>query len=184
MITVENLTKLYGPSTQPVLFAPHLAEACAAYSINTPKRVAAFLAQVGHESGRLQYVCELWGPTPAQVKYEGRKDLGNNQSGDGKRFMGRGLIQVTGRNNYNQMRELLLLAIEDVPDFISYPHLLEQPDYAAWSAAAFWDSRNLNPLADAQEFDNITRRVNGGQNGRDDRRKLWLKAKGIFGDLS
>ncbi len=68
--------------------------------INTPARAAAFLAQVGHESGQLRYLREIWGPTPAQVRYEGRADLGNAQPGDGKRFMGRGLIQITGRKNY------------------------------------------------------------------------------------
>ena len=64
------------------------------------KRVAAFIAQIGHESGQLVYAREIWGPTPAQAKYEGRKDLGNTVPGDGFKYRGRGLIQITGRANY------------------------------------------------------------------------------------
>ena len=89
------------------LFAGHLAEACAAYHITTPERLAAFLAQIGHESASLRYVAEVWGPTTTQQRYEGRKDLGNTQSGDGSRYRGRGLIQTTGRANYAAVRDRL-----------------------------------------------------------------------------
>src|SRR4051812_35649614 len=77
-----------------------ITNAMAAYDVNTPKRAAMFLAQVSHESGRFQWVRELWGPTPAQTRYEGRADLGNLRPGDGRRYLGRGPIQVTGRSNY------------------------------------------------------------------------------------
>jgi putative chitinase len=76
-------------------WVPSLQAACDRYEINTPLRVAAFLAQVGHDSMGLSCVREIWGPTPAQTHYEGRGDLGNTELGDGKRFMGRGLIQIT-----------------------------------------------------------------------------------------
>lgn len=181
LVSAKQLQDLYGCPNKAAVFAPHLDEACAAYEINTPKRLAAFLAQIGHESGRLQYVRELWGPTPAQAGYEGRKDLGNSRQGDGKLFCGRGLIQLTGRANYSKLRGQLCEKLESVPDFEHSPQVLETPEWAAWSACCFWGSKNLNVLADSDEFDNITRRINGGQNGRDDRRKLWLKAKIIFG---
>lgn len=81
------------------IYADHLADACALNDITTPARLAAFLAQVGHESGSLKHTAELWGPTEAQKTYEGRKSLGNTQIGDGYYYRGRGLIQCTGRSN-------------------------------------------------------------------------------------
>lgn len=140
------------------------------YAINTPKRIAAFLAQVGHESGRLRHVRELWGPTDAQARYEGRADLGNVQPGDGFRFRGRGLIQITGRHNYGQVAAALQL------DCVNRPELLEQPYPAALTAGWYWNRHNLNDLADAGLFDDITRRINGGQNGKADRRALYSRA--------
>ena len=181
LVSPKQLQDLYGSTSKAAVFAPYLSNACEAYEINTPKRLAAFLAQVGHESGCLQYVREIWGPTPAQVGYEGRKDLGNSKPGDGKLFCGRGLIQITGRTNYYALREQLSAKLEVVPCFVSTPAILETPEWGSWSACAFWDSKKLNALADLDEFDNITRRINGGQNGRTDRRNLWAKAKLVFG---
>ena len=80
-------------------FLPIIESASVDFEINTPKRMAAFLAQVGHESGGLHWLTELWGPTPAQSRYEGRADLGNTQKDDGFKYRGRGLIQITGRSN-------------------------------------------------------------------------------------
>lgn len=142
---------------------PHLLDAMADYEINTPPRQAAFLAQIGHESGGLRYVKEIWGPTPAQARYEGRADLGNTQPGDGFKYRGRGLIQVTGRTNYRVCGAALLLPLEEQPE------LLELLQYASRSAAWFWESHGLNALADAGEFERITRRINGGVNGLVDR---------------
>ena len=149
------------------------------YEINTPLRIAAFLAQIGHESGCLKYAREIWGPTPAQVRYEGREDLGNTQPGDGKLFMGRGPIQITGRHNY----ESLTAAMESVPgapDFVATPGALEQPQWGALAAGWFWDSRRLNMLADAGDFLAITKKINGGTNGYPDRLKLHHAAKQAF----
>jgi putative chitinase len=153
------------------VFAPILADVMLFRQINTPARAAAFLAQVGHESGQLRYLREIWGPTPAQTRYEGRADLGNTQPGDGKRFMGRGLIQITGRANYAACGAALGV------DLLAHPELLETPLYAAGSAAWFWLQNNLNRFADRSDFVGLTRAINGGTNGIADRRALWERAK-------
>lgn len=153
------------------VFAPILADVMLFRQINTPTRAAAFLAQVGHESGQLRYLREIWGPTPAQTRYEGRADLGNTQPGDGKRFMGRGLIQITGRANYATCGAALGV------DLLAQPELLEKPQYAAGSAAWFWLQHNLNRFADRGDFVGLTRAINGGTNGIADRRALWERAK-------
>jgi len=117
------------------------------YQIVGTKRVAAFIAQIGHESGQMIYVREIWGPTPAQVKYEGRKDPGSTFPGDGFKYRGRGLIQITGRANYAACGEGLGL------DLINQPELLEQPKSACLSAAWFWATNGLNTLADSGDFE-------------------------------
>ena len=152
------------------VFAPVLNTAMNRYQIVGAKRVAAFIAQIGHESGQLKYVKEIWGPTAAQARYEGRADLGNTQPGDGSKYRGRGLIQITGRANYKACGEALGL------DLIRQPQLLEKPQHACMSAAWFWASRRLNTFADAGQFDTITRRINGGQNGAADRQMLYARA--------
>lgn len=160
-------------------FAGPLSDACAFYGINTPARLAAFLAQIGHESGGLRFVRELWGPTPVQERYEGRHDLGNTQPGDGSRYRGRGLIQTTGRYNYQRVRDRLRESFgdADVPDFEVEPEALEQPRWAALSAADYWDDRGLNALADSGDFLTMTKRINGGTNGLPDRLERWARAK-------
>lgn len=152
------------------VFVSALNTAMNHYQIVGPTRVAAFIAQIGHESGQLKYVKEIWGPTKAQAKYEGRADLGNTVKGDGSKFRGRGLIQITGRANYEACGEALAL------DLINHPELLEKPQHACMSAAWFWASRGLSTLADAGKFDTITNRINGGQNGAADRQALYAKA--------
>lgn len=152
-----------------------LQAACDKYAINTPLRMAAFMAQVGVESGRLLYTREIWGPTQAQLGYEGRKDLGNTQPGDGKRFMGRGLIQITGRHNYTVAAAALGV------DLLNHPELLEQPADAALSAAWFWSTHGLNELADQGQFQTITRRINGGLNAYSERLQLYGAGKRALG---
>lgn len=161
------------PAAHATVYQPYLQYACHAYEINTPKRLAAFLAQIGHESGRLAYVREIWGPTAAQKRYDGRLDLGNIYPDDGKRFMGRGLIQITGRSNYRAARDGLRKLMTEVPDFEVYPADMEKTAFAALTAAWYWDSRRLNDLADAGDFRTITLRINGGLNGYDDRLALY-----------
>ena len=145
------------------------------YDIDDGMRMAAFLAQIGHESAGLHYALEIWGPTVAQHGYEGRADLGNTQPGDGFRYRGRGLIQVTGRANYAKASEALGL------DFVAQPELLEQPEYAARSAAWYWHAHGLNELADVGDFMTITRKINGGTNGYADRLRLYEAGKHALG---
>jgi putative chitinase len=162
------------------LYAPHLAAACEAYQIDTPLRLAHFLAQVGHESGSLVHSREVWGPTPAQERYEGRADLGNTQAGDGRRYMGRGLLQTTGRYNYGALRDRLRQHGIDAPDFVAAPELLEQAKWAVLSACDYWEMRNINALADRDDHEAVTRAVNGGTNGIEDRRRRLERAKAVL----
>jgi putative chitinase len=170
-ITVQQLLQIF-PNAGPVagVFVPVLNTAMNRYQIIGSKRVAAFIAQIGHESGQLKYVKEIWGPTAVQAKYEGRKDLGNTVAGDGFKYRGRGLIQITGRANYMACGEGLGL------DLIKQPELLEKPQHACMSAAWFWATKGLSTLADAGQFDKITQRINGGQNGAADRQALYARA--------
>jgi putative chitinase len=174
-ITVQQLLQILpNARSQAGVFVPVLNTAMVRYQIVGPKRIAAFIAQIGHESGQLLYVREIWGPTAAQAKYEGRVDLGNTVAGDGSRYRGRGLIQITGRANYAACGEALGI------DLITRPELLEQPQYACLSAAWFWATKGLNTFADAGDFDKITRRINGGLNGLADRLNLWAKAQEVL----
>lgn len=159
-------------------FAGPLSAACAFYGIDTAQRLAPFLAQIGHESGALRYTRELWGPTAAQARYEGRADLGNTRPGDGERFKGHGLIQTTGRFNHARVRDRLRERFPHlaVPDFEADPEALTDPQWASLSAADYWDDRGLNALADAGDFERITRKINGGLNGYADRKARWARA--------
>ena len=170
-ITQQQLLQIL-PNAGPVagVFVPALNTAMNHYQIVDLKRVAAFISQIGHESGQLRFVKEIWGPTAAQAKYEGRKDLGNTVAGDGSKYRGRGLIQITGRANYMACGEALGL------DLINHPELLEKPQHACMSAAWFWAIKGLNTLADAGEITKISKRINGGSNGLQDRLALYKKA--------
>lgn len=167
-ITTQQLLQILPNAGQSAgVFVSVLNSAMNRYQIVGPKRVAAFIAQIGHESGQLKYVKEIWGPTKVQARYEGRADLGNTQPGDGSKFRGRGLIQITGRANYKACGEALAL------DLVNHPELLEKPQHACMSAAWFWASRGLNTLADAGEITKISKRINGGLNGLADRQALY-----------
>lgn len=174
-ITQQQLLQILpNARSQAGVFVFALNSAMQHYQIISPKRAAAFIAQIGHESGQLRYVREIWGPTTAQRGYEGREDLGNTVPGDGRKYYGRGLIQITGRANYAKCGEALGL------DLISLPELLELPQHAAMSAAWFWKQKGLNDLADRDQFNTITRRINGGLNGLADRLALWEKALAVL----
>ena len=181
-MTPEVLALSWGCSSSVVQrWAGPLSAACERFSINTPERLAMFLSQTGHESGGGRYVAELWGPTDAQTRYEGRADLGNTLPGDGFRFRGRGLIQTTGRANYRHVRDRLRKAGFRCPDFEQEPELLEEPQWAALSAADYWGMRRINEAADAGNFELVTRLVNGGTNGLVDRLNRWERAKRVLG---
>ena len=161
-------------------FLPALNMAMSRFEIGQPKRIAAFLAQVGHESGELRYVREL-GSDEYLSKYDTgalAARLGNTPEadGDGQKYRGRGLIQITGRRNYLACSQALF----GDERLLREPTLLEQPQWAAESAAWFWQSNGLNELADKDQFTTITRRINGGLNGLEDRLQLWARAKAAF----
>lgn len=156
------------------IYVPVLNTAMVRFQIVGAKRVAAFIAQIGHESGQFRYVREL-GSDQYLSKYDTgslAKRLGNTPEadGDGQKYRGRGLIQITGLANYMTCGEALAL------DLINYPEQLEKPQHACMSAAWYWASRGLNTLADAGQFDAITRRINGGQNGAVERQTLYARA--------
>lgn len=170
-MTKDQLNKIYPFAGKRIdEFLIPILSAMDEFKINTKQREAAFLAQIGHESGQLLYIKEL----ASGAAYEGRSDLGNTMPGDGVRFKGRGLIQITGRTNYvAAMMELDL-------DCVEHPELLEEPVNAARSAGWFWFTHGLNELADADDFIKITRKINGGTNGLEDRQQLYAKALEIL----
>lgn len=131
--------------------------------ITTPLRGAHWLAQVCHESGSLKYSVEIWGPTPAQSRYEGNKGLGNTSPGDGYRYRGRGLLQTTGRANYARARDSARkVGIPSVPDFVSSPDALALPEWAAVSAALWWRDNGANKWADLDDVIAVSGLVNRG----------------------
>jgi predicted chitinase len=168
-LTAAQLSQIYttAPLSRINKYLEPLQEAMQEFEINTPLREAAFLAQLGHESGELRYMEEI----ASGAAYEGRKDLGNTELGDGKRFKGRGPIQITGRANYKKYGEMLGL------DLIADPEMAADPNVTFRLAGAFWKDKKLNPLADKQEFKAITKRINGGYNGLVDREKYYARAK-------
>jgi putative chitinase len=192
-MTIEQIKAATGASTPTAQkFIPYLLETFDKYEINTPKRQLCFLSQIGHESGGLFYTEEL----ASGVAYENRADLGNTQAGDGVKYKGRGLIQITGRANY----KALSTAFNE--DFINNPTLLgaknstictpEQLKYATLSAGWFWTSRKLNDCADttlletivetdtANPYRTITKRINGGYTHYKDRILNFNKGLPLF----
>ncbi len=158
------------PAAQLALLLPHLNRTLREYQIHTPLRIAHFLAQVAHESDGFRATEEY----ASGAAYEGRLDLGNTQPGDGRRFKGRGLIQVTGRANYLEAGRALGV------DLLANPARLAEADLATRSAGWFWDSRHLNVHADRDDIYTITRRINGGYNGLADRQSYLARAKQVL----
>jgi len=179
-----------------------LNEAFQKYDISTPVRQAFFVGQCAHESNnftrleeglnysasRLMAVWPSRFPTLdaaapyannpeklANKVYGGRADLGNKEDGDGFKFHGRGCIQLTGRDLYERCGEAI------GADLINQPQLLVEPHYAALSAAWFWNKKGLNALADSKDYDTMTKRINGGLTGLDDRKAKIAKAISVLG---
>lgn len=172
-MTLELLSKCL-PHAKPEnikLYGPKLVLAMSEYVIDSPRRQAAFLAQIAHESGSLKYTEEI----ASGEAYEGRVDLGNVGEGDGKRFKGRGLMQITGRANY------VMLSKELKYDFVTSPESLSKPGPACFSAAWFWWAHHLNRLADIDAFDKITRAINGGMTHYPERLEAYEIAKKALG---
>ncbi|MFF7107264.1 glycoside hydrolase family 19 protein [Pseudomonas sichuanensis] len=180
-VTLKQLQHILpNAGTQAGVFLPVLNAAMVKWGIVTPLRKRAFLAQVGHESGQLRYVREL-GNDKYLAKYDTGKlaaRLGNTPEadGDGQKYRGRGLIQVTGHDNYKRCGDALGL------DLLARPELLERPEHAADSAGWFWHQAGLNSLADKglSSFEAITRRINGGLNGLAGRLAIYERAEEVL----
>jgi len=182
-----------------------LNETCERFAIDSPFRIAGFLSNTAHESGGFKYVKEnlnysvaslmrVWPsrfPTvevaqryamqPEKIAnraYSDRMGNGNEASQDGAKFIGRGLIQLTGKNNYVAYS----LACDN--EALQHPEIVEQPKYAAESAGWFWDVNKLNTLADAQDVGDMCRRINGGYNGLDDRQMKYSQIMAYFNQAS
>jgi predicted chitinase len=171
-ITAAQLTAIMPQNRHPE-YLVHINAALTEGSINTCHRKAAFLAQLAHESGQLVYMEEI----ASGDAYEGRLDLGNTQPGDGRRFKGRGPIQLTGRANYRAAGQALGLNLE------ANPQMVATPQVGFRTSVWFWTRHNLNALADAGTLDafrQITRKINGGTNGQADREKYWASAKNVL----
>jgi len=145
------------------VFAPTLA----AYEIDTKLRIAHFMGQVTHECAGFRTTEEF----ASGAAYEGRRDLGNIQPGDGKRYKGRGLIQLTGRANYRDIGGKLDLPLEDSPE------LAAEPATSLKIACEYWNTRKINSAADRDDLIKATRLVNGGLNGLEERREYLRRAK-------
>lgn len=169
MITEQQLKQIYPFSSAKnrALYLPYLNQYMKEYEVVTPIRIWSYLAQVGHESGMLNYSEEI----SSGKAYEGRKDLGNMEVGDGIKFKGRGLIQLTGRSNYEKITNTFGI------DFIQEPELLKTPEWAVKSSLWFWKVKGLNTIADSGDFNLLTRRINGGLNGINDRLEIFERCK-------
>ncbi|WP_240647217.1 MULTISPECIES: glycoside hydrolase family 19 protein [Burkholderia cepacia complex] len=174
------------PLARAMPWADPLSAVMALYAIDSPARQAAFLAQCGHETGGFQWFREIWGPTAAQHAYEPPSakavELGNTQAGDGFRYRGGGLLQITGRYNFRVMGQKISIDLEGNPD------LIVQPSTAAHASAQFWADHALSALADAGDFLSISRAINLGNprsaatpNGMPDRLALWDSCKKALG---
>lgn len=172
--TVNRISKIKAPATNVKALVDAVNQFGPKVGLDQPHRLAQFLAQIMHESGGLKYNKELWGPTAQQKRYEGRKDLGNTQKGDGSKYRGYGIIQLTGRDNVTRFYKWCVKNGFDVPNFVDKPELIANAPWSGLAAIWFWDQGNqsgksLNVYADRGDIENITRLVNGGLNGYDDR---------------
>jgi putative chitinase len=178
-----------------------LNAACDKYEINTHERICGFLSQCAHESGGFRFVVEnlnysaqalraIFGKyfpddtsandyarQPEKIAnkvYANRMGNGDEASGDGFKYRGRGLIQITGKDNYTASGNALGV------DFINNPDIVEHPEAASLSAGWFWDTRHLNNYADQKDIVGMTKRINGGTNGLDDRQMRYAKLMDQF----
>jgi predicted chitinase len=177
-MTLEELVAIM-PKLGPIRagrFLPFLKAAMDEGAINTPRRQAAFLAQVAHESGELHY----WEELASGKAYERRTDLGNTpeDDGDGPKYKGRGPLQLTGRKNYLEAGAALGL------DLVNNPELVATPEVGFRTTVWFWVTHGLNQLADLDSedgFKRITHRINGGYNHLEERQKYWHRARKVLG---
>lgn len=175
MITKEVLRQIAPNAKEKIIsdlekyFDKHMAK----YGVDTYLRVCHFIAQCAHESASFTTLEEF----ASGAAYEGRRDLGNTQPGDGRRFKGRGIIQLTGRANYRAAGQRLGYDLEGNPE------LAETPEISVLTALDYWKNRGLNRWADQDDITTVTRRINGGLNGFEDRKKYLARAKRILKDV-
>jgi putative chitinase len=189
-ITSDQLAAIAGHAT-PLMsdLAQWMNQTCPTYEIDTPHEFAHFLAQACHETDHFRTLKEY----ASGQAYEGRADLGNTQPGDGVRFKGRGIFQTTGRANYFQLG--VKQGQSDL--FVNSPELLEQPQYAVWSACEYWKTRSLNDIANHPDADVLKKKyrgnvidvspvefisltINGGYNGMDERKRFYALAQSVL----
>jgi putative chitinase len=192
IILPDHLLAIAGrKAITPLIFdiAAWMNRTCPTYGIDTPQAYAHFLAQACHETDRFRTLREY----ASGAAYEGRKDLGNTQLGDGKRFKGRGIFQTTGRANYTQLG----IKKGDAGYFVRNPAFLENPEHAVWSACEYWQTRGLNDIANHADSDKIKKKyrgrvigvspveyisltINGGYNGIEKRKEFYERAKRVL----
>lgn len=190
VITAEHLAAIAGHETPLMVdLATWINRTCPLYEIDSPQEYCHFLAQACHETDHFKTLQEY----ASGRAYEGRADLGNTQPGDGTRFKGRGIFQTTGRANYLQLG--IRKGGRDF--FVNNPELLQQPEYAVWSACEFWQTRGLNDVANHADTDVLKKKykgnvinvspveyisitINGGYNGMDDRKKYYEIARRLL----
>lgn len=172
MITLFQLSQIV-PATRVVIetFYPHIVPAMEKYEINTPLRIASFLAHAAGKSSHFMQVKEAWGPTEKQLGYEMDTSIGNINKGDGERFRGRGIFQIPGRDFYQKVAAGLGI------DCVNLPEILEQPKFACLAAAWLWNQKKINELADKEDFEAITKAINDVSSGLiSDRHSIYNKA--------
>jgi putative chitinase len=201
LITADHLRKIMPHAGEKAdIYAPELSYAMDEFAIDTPARAAPFLANAGHESAQLSRLVEnlnysaerlmqVWPKrfsaalaarvarhpeSIANIAYANRMGNGDEDSGDGWRYRGMGLFQITGKTNQFEAADALGVPRESIGDY------LVTPLGASRSAGWFWTTRKLNVMADAGDFEGIVRRINGGLNGFDDRCELWGRARAVL----
>jgi putative chitinase len=203
LVTFEQLNDFFEDTNEDVIekYVEFLNEVMEFYEINTPQRISMFLAQVGHESGGLRTIKENLNYSADRLKvifpkyfrgvdtapfaknpqkianrvYANRMGNGDEASGDGYRYCGRGLIQLTGKSNYNAFAQDMNMSLEEATEW------LNDAEGACWSAGWFWDSRELNQWADKGDVVTVTKKINGGTIGLEDRKSHYEAALEIFG---
>lgn len=172
MLTKEMIKRI-APNAKEQIINPlvgYLNKYMPKYEVTTYLRVCHFLAQAAHEAASFQTLREY----ASGAAYESRKDLGNVKAGDGVRYKGRGIFQLTGRANYRDIGKKIGMDLENNPD------LAESPEVSVLTALEYWKSRNLNVLADRDDVESITRKINGGLNGFEDRKKYLTRCKQVI----
>ena len=193
IITEKNLIDSGCSKKLAPFLLPHFQEVCKKYEINTPIRFCTFISQLSHESGAFFYTQEI----ASGQAYEGRSDLGNHHKGDGVKFKGRGFIQITGRSNYQSLSNDLGIDLIAKPELLGAKNInlctTDQMRLATLSAGWYWNKKRLNVLADKmninlsinelntlETFKLITKKINGGYNGLEDRKTRYEKIRTLI----